>query len=707
MGIPKFFKTIYQKYNEGQNIKNENFLLTINEKNLIKFDDIYIDANSLIYNAFFSIVNDFKKKQFLKLNDYDVNLIKQEYIYLYNDFKKNSKNKNAYKIKKFLNDIKIDNFDHNNLDKLNNDDIRNNFDKLKDIIPIDCESHIFANFGIKNTQIKTNNESYDIYERDALFNDICDKFIKSIDIIINNNSNENTKIHIVIDGVPPLGKIKDQKQRKYFNHMYNNVKTYNEYFSSYNIGPGTIFMENLNQIINNYFTGKNINYSSYEEYGEGEHKILQKIKKEALNKEAFENKKNIIVYSPDADVIFMFLNIPNIYVLVNSKQLTYVNKDNIIHENFIYINVNTIKNNFIDNINNNINKSNHNIIININNVIDDIIMICNIFGNDYVCKLPELNIQGNKKIKMPDIIDLVCQKYIKTLIEYNLFNKHIRYPINYITSTKDHQTSINFKINYKFFLNFLINIECCYGYDNNNIIDPLVNNMNRLPDEDHKFNIKFNNGDFNYDEINNKIDKYDYYSSNFYLDYNDELKFYDNVDKICNEYINSITWTTSYYVHKCYDWNYYYPYYRAPLLNDLIYYLSNNNNNYNNKIFIDYVKYNNVDITTTLKPIDQLILVLPSYEIFNDVCLYNIDQNNVIKIKNIFNDKYFYPNFNNLKLSKKHIMYAKSITIINLFLYPFSALRFLNNQVKMEIKQKKEKKQLKLNILNYYLPSQQ
>ena len=91
-------------------------------------------------------------------------------------------------------------------------------------------------------------------------------------------------LFIAVDGVAPMGKINQQRQRRYKN--YKNI-TVNKMYPTQTIEltPATKYMERIHQKFINYCKNLKINviYSSYLEENEGEHKILQYIKNNIEN----------------------------------------------------------------------------------------------------------------------------------------------------------------------------------------------------------------------------------------------------------------------------------------------------------------------------------------------------------------------------------------------------------------------------------------
>lgn len=130
---------------------------------------------------------------------------------------------------------------------------------------------------------------------------------------------------IAFDGVAPVAKLEQQRQRRYKSGYQNEVsrqifkKTTADAWNTAAITPGTIFMSELNSITKEHFSKfttntLNILVSGSNEAGEGEHKLFDYIRKHP-EKHAFETS---VIYGLDADLIMLSINhlpiSPSIYL---------------------------------------------------------------------------------------------------------------------------------------------------------------------------------------------------------------------------------------------------------------------------------------------------------------------------------------------------------------------------------------------------------
>jgi 5'-3' exonuclease len=217
-------------------------------------------------------------------------------------------------------------------------------------------------------------------------------------------------LYIAIDGVPSVGKMIEQQDRRYKgyimslinkkikekykylldNNSFDFTNIYNEYeylelkfsFDKNLISPQTDFMiDFINLLKKQDFNMKTI-ISDFDEVGEGEKKIVKYIKK--FN----SDKDKIIIYSPDADMIIMSMILPfHIHILRHEQN---DNRDDI-------IDIQSIRQYFTP--------------------VDDIAYIFSVFGDDFIPKIEWINVQKH----LPKIIEEYKKMGVK-IIENNSVN---------------------------------------------------------------------------------------------------------------------------------------------------------------------------------------------------------------------------------------------------------------------------------------------
>lgn len=117
------------------------------------------------------------------------------------------------------------------------------------------------------------------------------------------------QVHIVLDGIPPLAKIQEQKKRREKRKQEDTefVACYNNIFTELEVKPirpnftlGTEFMESVNSAISAFCQNNKFGFSSIYKAGEGEQKIFQYLQTRPQPVDA-------IIDSGDCDVILLGL----------------------------------------------------------------------------------------------------------------------------------------------------------------------------------------------------------------------------------------------------------------------------------------------------------------------------------------------------------------------------------------------------------------
>jgi len=488
MGIERFFKSINSLY------KNQ-FIKPIYEND--KISHFYFDFNSIIHKVSSNIIND--------LN----NLLLYSLIYKYSDY--------------------------NGIDK---DMLLSDYD---DIIKR-------YNFKYKINDFYKNIQ----YIKDKLLNQIIYQEIFN-DIKYNLSFYPNCKlVYIGIDGVPSVGKMIEQQDRRYKGHIMGRIEKllrekykfelnnnkfdltnlYNEYeylnlkfsFDKNNISPSTDFMiDFINELkikkSKNKFGNINLIISDFNEKGEGEKKIIVHIKKNCNVK-----IDNIIIYSPDADMIIMSMILDHSIWILRHEQSDSTDA---------IIDITNIKKEFTPTL--------------------DIAYIFSVFGDDFIPKIEWINV--TKHIGM-------------------ILNEYKKMNIRIIDNGK-----VNFENLQKFFSQ-IKKFETTFKpsknrFDNNIIV--------------------LNNRSFKYYNELNDIEKLiRKYSPQYHERTENEI----NIPAL--EYYKAMSWKYNYYFLDDETLNdYYYPFDDAPTLDTLI--------NFKN---FDEIKLNKYK-TTDIKPIEQLCFISP------------------------------------------------------------------------------------------------
>ena len=392
---------------------------------------------------------------------------------------------------------------------------------------------------------------------------MIENIVKKIIELVNLAKPEK-EVFIAIDGVCPKAKMIQQRSRRHKSILEKKPWDTNM------ISPGTPFMKKLSIVLNKIFTDKKYVISDSDECGEGEHKILQRLKE--------KNNETSVIYGLDADLIMLSLvsHKPNIYLL---RERTEYNIENLpVKGEYIYMIIDSLKDDICKKIPN----------IPQSVAIDDYIFICFLLGNDFIKNSPSLNLRYDG---------------LNTLVSlYNAVQKDYRYNFQIINrSTKD-------LINYEYLKRF---IERCEKEETDRmfrIFSIRKKQSNRCKailsaivdkdesDEYKEYNKPILNINQEYHVFRDKnwVKRY-----NEYLDYDTKTNSNLQSIQLPKEYIKSLLWTTHYYFHECIDWNYAYNFSHSPSLKDVKEYIL-----HNDYIFLE----KNDKIPSSL---EQLLFIMP------------------------------------------------------------------------------------------------
>ena len=422
-------------------------------------------------------------------------------------------------------------------------------------------------------------------------------------------------IYISIDGVPTKAKIVEQKKRRFNGEFEKYMKLnilekytdklqgdendpINKYkfiknkinWSRNAISPGTNFMKKLTIYLKSVEFKNEINkllpkidndkliISSFDEKNEGEKKIMDFL--DNLNNS--KNKK-ICIYSPDSDLILLSMILKNKnlnkYVLRMDQQKS---KDSYYYD---LININSLEEslyNFLESSN-----------LSKDEIINDIVFIFTIFGDDFLHKIESYNVKYD--------IKLILEKY-------KLFGKRI---------LKDENNII--KINYKNFVEFL---KILVEQENEIIIRNFKNKYFKKYNYDNlsKYEVeiyKFENMIGQYEEKLNKKyitplgnPEYDFKKGKniFYAN------FFKDIDLaiVIRMYIDGLQWVLDYYYNDTIYHKWYYPFIKSPLLQDVLYYIEKVNDNNLFETSIETLnKCCKISETEFLSPIEHFFYITP------------------------------------------------------------------------------------------------
>ena len=470
--------------------------------------------------------------------------------------------------------------------------------------------------------------------RNELIEQIIISFNEYVEYLITVLNCKN--VFIAIDGVAPIAKITQQRQRRYkylfdakinsdvselFNTPYqinkDGICESNIPLKSIELTPGTDLMEIMHLAIKKYvkkYNNKNIKmmYSSYHSEGEGEHKILQYIK------ENITSDKTIVIYGLDADLIFLSLSVGSNYNIYIMREQQIFNGQEVNLSD-------TIEYNYID-----VSKL-HLLIRNMGILTNDFILLCFLVGNDFLPRLISIDIKKNG-------LDKIIDTFLKT------FSKQLndKTPILVRECYDTESKKKTFKINHNSFLYFLRKIQ----WTERNIWKYINRRKNENFDNLKAMN-NFTSGktqsiDFlDRIEFSSKEEFYNYYLGTSSTEINNS-----DIQNMVSNYITGIEWCFQYYFNKCASWVWSYNFPVAPLIEDII-------NFYPKEVVIKKNK-------RVLKPVEQLLIAIPP-----DTYKYVIEESIINRFKNNLEIGYMMPNNFKIDVNKESVYWKCTVKIPN------------------------------------------
>ena len=433
---------------------------------------------------------------------------------------------------------------------------------------------------INNFYLDCNSIIYDAvqtlqYTKDNYESKLITFVISKIKDYINTLKPTNV-IYIAFDGVAPVAKLEQQRNRRYKGYYTKNLLNPDiDNWDTCNITPGTSFMKNLNKTLKNAFNEfKNniIIISGSDDVGEGEHKIFQYIRN---NVEIHKNKTTVI-YGLDADLIVLTLAhlkySDNLFLFRETPY--FINTvDNTLQPNQLYVmDIYYLAEVILNRISENYHEDDF------YRIIDDYVLMTFLLGNDFMPHFPAINIRTNG---IDILLDLYSEKFYKEKLfltnESKVIWKNVRKFIQYLSAQEEDYIIFEMKKRDKMEKK-LLNTKFNNKKDDQLLNKPLI---------DRTVEKYINPGDDGWQER--------YYRELFDVEINDTIK-----NKICINYLEGLEWNLKYYFNGCPDWRWTYKYNYPPLLIDL----------YNYVPFFDGDILNNT-INEPVNELTQLSYVLP------------------------------------------------------------------------------------------------
>ena len=357
---------------------------------------------------------------------------------------------------------------------------------------------------------------------------------------------------IAFDGVAPVAKLKQQRNRRYKSMIENMIDSKlsgceKKSWNTAAITPGTKFMGTLMSYLRKNFTTGNyrdiVIFSGSDEAGEGEHKIFEFIRQEKTPSFA---KEVHVIYGLDADLIMLTLN--HLYVSNNislfretphfiSQIDSSLEPDKLYCLDIPYL---------ADAIAHEMGK--YRVVHNDHrSIINDYIFLCFILGNDFMPHFPSINIRSNG-------IDILLETY-KNVIGTSRYFLTKNEKINW------NQVRRLFEVLKKNEVLYLHNEHKTRNHYETRELPTKTFEQKKykyllLPTKQREVEKFINPGARGWE-------------SRYYSSLCDLSNSEDNIKKICINYIEALEWTLHYYIKGCKNWRWSYNYSYPPTIGDL------------------------------------------------------------------------------------------------------------------------------------------
>jgi 5'-3' exoribonuclease 1 len=426
---------------------------------------------------------------------------------------------------------------------------------------LDCNSFIYEAHQILVNSMTEKQKK--LYDQDVLLfeKDLINLAQKNLIKLVEQLKPEN-RILIAFDGVAPLAKLDQQRNRRYMSAFQSSIDAENPQSSGalkykWNtsaITPGTDFMEKLGKEFSIRFRHPKefgveiIMVSTSCEAGEGEHKIYDYIRTNA----AYHKETYTVIYGLDADLIMLTLNhlhiSENMFLFRETPEFIKSIDKTLNPSETYFLDIPLFARSIIKEMScENANKPVDEISVQ-NDVLFDYIFMCFFLGNDFLPHFPALNIRTSGINRLIDTYKAVFKHDGDTLTkDHAIVWKNVRRFLNEFSTNELDYVKEEYGLREKSSKRAM--------YDNNDADD-----MNLIPLKDRAVEIYINPNEVGWESR--------YYQALFATRINDDRR-----KEISTNFLEGLEWTFKYYSTGCADWRWSYKYNYPPLFVDLIKYV--------------------------------------------------------------------------------------------------------------------------------------
>ncbi|EPY36244.1 5'-3' exoribonuclease 2 [Angomonas deanei] len=372
------------------------------------------------------------------------------------------------------------------------------------------------------------------------------------------------------------------------------------------ITPSTPFMERV-AIALEWFIVKQVNddplwkklvvvFSDAHVPGEGEHKIMQYIRS-LRSQPGYDHTTSHAICGMDADLVCLGLSTHEEHVSILRNQLTETFQGD--PDRFCYFDLGQYREAL---------REDFSCIKNgdFERIIDDFVFLCFFVGNDFLPHVPLISIKTKG-------IESLLDHYVREFDAHGYLTEHgevhydrLRIFLKAFVKTRmgdlqkeyygvvrgKERAKVNVEERCKSMEVEIENLLANTTMDRQEKSDSLFRQMLSLRKE--RKNLVADKEPLGFSYLSDF--RVQYYESKFGWS-RDSPEFEANIAKCCGEYLRGVQWVMRYYTRGCPSWEWYYPYYYSPLLEDLA-------------AFKETVNVQ-MNISAPLHPVEQLLAVLP------------------------------------------------------------------------------------------------
>jgi len=459
---------------------------------------------------------------------------------------------------------------------------------------MDCNSIIYD--CVRKIEMDTEPRPNTFNIEDAIISQVITKIEQYV-----NEIEPSNVLYIAFDGVAPFAKMEQQRIRRYKTGYLSAVQDptaldpkkkgsgeveMNRRWNTSAITPGTQFMNQLSLRVRRafvdsgrFFGAKTVIVSGSDEPGEGEHKMFQYMRTNALKTET------ISVYGLDADLIMLSIfhcfACENIYIFRESPEFgRAMLNDAFDRDELLYLDNRALSSAILNEMGVDHSSADS------RGRIYDYIFACFLLGNDFLPHFPALNIRTHGNFTILETYRRLFARFPErrfiSLESGNIQWKWVKLYLQELAKEEPRLIVSEYESRHKMEKRF-------YPTNTQEERDTAFDNIPTIYRADEHF---IHPGESGWQSR--------YYKIAFHsFDQGAKL-----IDEICNNYLEGLEWTFKYYTEGCPHWRWKYNYHYPPLLSDLVQIIPNFET-----AFIDESK----GINRPFHPNTQLAYVIPPW----------------------------------------------------------------------------------------------